>query len=280
MYSLHTSSQTLGKIRIRAGGGLRSLAGEFTRCPLSSSVHIFRFDGDREKIVQKNLMRIAELWMGDHKKFFYASTYSWEFKRTFFTEQDRESLARREELKRELKCRDFDWYHKYIIPEIPTPPSDAHYYGEVANIKTEACWYVAEDGYIGMTYYCFFHRVLPQNLFTIDQIGNLRYRDKCATIDPSTWLMRMRECTLPEGTITFDVVRVRDATNVGHVRAHFLFNGMPRVMCIMQVTNPNKLHYREQMPQLSDCDETMEESFQLWRWTYRFSWNYNFDKPL
>ncbi len=39
-----------------------------------------KVDGDHEKIVQKNLMRIAELWMDDYKKFFLAATYTWKFK--------------------------------------------------------------------------------------------------------------------------------------------------------------------------------------------------------
>ena len=238
----------------------------------------FRFDGDREKIVQKNLMRIAELWMGDHKKFFYASTYSWEFKRTFFTEEDRISLENRQELKRKLQCKDWSWYHKTIVPEIPSPPSDAHYYGEVASTKSEACWYATQDGYVGITYFCFFHRTLPQNLFTIDLEGNMKYNNYCITVDPSTWLMKMRDCNMTPGTVMWDVQRRPDATNVGHVRAHFVFNGQSRTMCVMQVTNPNPVHRGEQMPQLGDCEETNE--FQFWRWTYRFSWDYNFDKPL
>ena len=131
--------------------------------PCSRVAHVFKpfsyaFDGDREKIVQKNLMRIAELWMGDWKKFFYAATYSWEFKHTYFTEKDKYTLEKRRELKRKLGCKDFSWYMKTITPEIPTPPLDALYHGEVANEKTEACLAMHPDGYMGMTYFCFFHR--------------------------------------------------------------------------------------------------------------------------
>lgn len=82
--------------------------------PCSRVAHVFKpfaysFDGDREKIVQKNLMRIAELWMDDYKKFFLASTYTWEFKRTYFTEEDLKSLNQRRELKRNLQCKGFEW---------------------------------------------------------------------------------------------------------------------------------------------------------------------------
>ena len=137
--------------------------GQVLTHPCSRIAHVFkpfsyRFDGDREKIVQKNLMRIAELWMGDWKKFFYAATYSWEFKHTYFTEKDKYTLQKRQNLKKRLGCREFDWYMKTIVPEIPTPPEDATYFGEIANEKTEACWHVAADGYIDMTYFCFFHR--------------------------------------------------------------------------------------------------------------------------
>ena len=65
----------------------------------------YNFNGDHEKIVQKNLMRTAELWMGDWAKYFYASTYIWPSKRTFFTERDKKTLESRKAIKRRLQCR-------------------------------------------------------------------------------------------------------------------------------------------------------------------------------
>ena len=41
-----------------------------------------------------------------------------------------------------------------------------------------------------------------------------------------------------------------------------------------QVTNINKAHHREQMPQLGDCDPKNE--FVHWRWQYKFNFKYDF----
>ena len=40
-----------------------------------------------------------------------------------------------------------------------------------------------------MTYFCFFHRVLPKNQFHIDTNQRLKYDKYCVHIDFSTWLL-------------------------------------------------------------------------------------------
>ncbi len=249
--------------------------------PCSRVAHVFKpfaykFDGDREKIVQKNLMRIAELWMGDYKRYFFAATYNWEIKRTYFTDRDLETLEERRKLKRKLQCKSFDWYMKEITPEIPRPFDDAVYYGEVFSEKTEACWYIAEDNFMAMTYFCFFHRVLPENIFWIDNRQRLRFKDKCLRIHFETWLLTMQDC--PDGDIPekWDVQHYREIA--GWTRVTFQKDGKEEQLCVTQVTNINKQHYNEQMPQLLPCDYSNE--FQHWRWTYKFDFNYKFDKPL
>ena len=50
-----------------------------------------------------------------------------------------------------------------------------------------------------------------------------------------------------------------------------------KTLCLTQVTNVNKIHYKEQMPQLLDCDKTTK--FQKWRWTYKFDYSYDWEGP-
>jgi len=87
-----------------------------------------------------------------------------------------------------------------IIPEVPTPPMDAVYYGELFNLRSELCMYLATDGYVALTSFCFFHRLVPQNIFYIDRLGRLKYRDRCVLVDRDTWLLRVADCPLGGGT--------------------------------------------------------------------------------
>ena len=45
----------------------------------------------------------------------------------------------------------------------------------------------------------------------------------------------------------------------------------------LQVTNINKPHHRQQMPQLGDCDTN--NIFVHWRWQYKYNFKYNFETP-
>ena len=87
--------------------------------------------------------------MDDWKKFFLSATYTWPEKRTYMNEADLRSLENRKHLLESLHCKPFHWYMENIYPEVPTPPIDATWYGEVTNLKTEACLHVHTDGYIG-----------------------------------------------------------------------------------------------------------------------------------
>jgi len=98
----------------------------------------YQFDGNKEEIVQKNLIRVAETWMGGMRKFFYASTRVYTFKRAELTDPDElASLEERKHMRQRLQCRNFEWYMYNIIPEVAVPPMNAAFYGEIKNSKSE-----------------------------------------------------------------------------------------------------------------------------------------------
>jgi len=97
----------------------------------------YQFDGNKEEIVQKNLIRVAETWMDGMRKYFYASTRVYPFKRADITDTDElASLEERRRLRQRLQCRNFEWYMYNIIPEVPVPPMNAVMYGEIRNSRT------------------------------------------------------------------------------------------------------------------------------------------------
>jgi hypothetical protein len=97
----------------------------------------YQFDGNKEDIVQKNLIRVAETWMGGARKYFYASTRIYDFKRAELNEKEElDSLEERKQLRDRLQCRNFYWYLYNVIPEMVVPPMDANFHGEIKSSKS------------------------------------------------------------------------------------------------------------------------------------------------
>ncbi len=251
--------------------------GRVITVPCSRVGHVFKnfpykFDGDKDTIVQKNLMRVAETWMDGMKKYFYAATRVYDFKRVEFDSQELKSLQKRKELRKQLRCNSFEWYMHDIIPEIEPPAMDSVYYGEIMNLKTRACFEPTfEQEYIGMSYYCYEHKIIPRNYFRIDIYGLLRYRDRCVHINPPDPILTIVECPKPGSDLTH--FGTWDLKNMGHTWGQIRVKmkndkGVQVYWCIMQVTNVMDAHKGEQMPQIATCDDNNQ--FQIWSFTYKF----------
>ncbi|ESN98887.1 hypothetical protein HELRODRAFT_121380, partial [Helobdella robusta] len=112
--------------------------GKVTTVTCSHMGHVFKefpytFDGDKEEIVQKNLIRVTETWMDGMRKYFYASTRIFSYKRAELNDEDLQSLNERKLLRKNLGCKNFEWYMYNIMPQLEAPPMDSVFYGEVTN---------------------------------------------------------------------------------------------------------------------------------------------------
>ena len=159
-----------------------------------------------------------------------------------------------------------------IIPEVSVPPMDAVYYGELMNLKSHACFEILDDYYVGMTYYCFEHKLIPKNNFALMRNGLMRYQDKCVKFDERVPILRLAECP----TENLEKFGTWSLLNRGHTWGQLQVSmiggdGKKSTMCIMQVTNVMPAHSREQMPELAACDAKNE--FQLWAFSYKFSFD-------
>lgn len=234
----------------------------------------YSFDGNKEETVQKNLMRVADAWMDGMRKFFYASTRVYSFKQAVFEKDELDTLDVRKELRKKLSCHNFDWYLYNIIPEVDIPPMNAKYYGEIMNIHTRACWEMTEDYYVGLTYFCYDHKIIPKNNFALTADRLLRYRDKCVRILAPKPYMVIDECP-PAGSdqSTLEAFGVWTLENIDVVWGYLKVSrtnvdGVLEYWCIVQVTNAMTEHKDEQMPQLGGC--LKDDPFQRWAFTYAF----------
>ncbi|KAK2190690.1 hypothetical protein NP493_73g00034 [Ridgeia piscesae] len=221
---------------------------------------------------QKNLMRVADLWLGDYRRYFYSSTLIYPGRKTAYTADEKTSLAARFELKKRLQCRNFDWLLSNVAPEVPIPPHDALYHGEIINYRTHACWVVLPDGYLAITFACYEHKLIVDNIFSLNGDGLLMYKDKCVRFMFPLPNLKVERCpqkpTLEYGIWSVSYVDKRWA----QIQVTHRHNDKITVYCVMHVTSAVEPHRRMQMPQTAPC--VNDNPFQLWAFTYRFDYTY------
>ncbi|XP_063070089.1 polypeptide N-acetylgalactosaminyltransferase 5 [Engraulis encrasicolus] len=114
--------------------------GEIEIIPCSRVGHIFRgqnpykFPKDRQKTVERNLARVAEVWLDEYKELFYGHGYHHLLDKTVI---DVGNLTEQIQLRQRLKCKSFKWYLENIYPDMEAPVVKAE--GIVFNPGTRKC---------------------------------------------------------------------------------------------------------------------------------------------
>ncbi|XP_034742425.1 polypeptide N-acetylgalactosaminyltransferase 5 [Etheostoma cragini] len=95
--------------------------GEIEIIPCSRVGHIFRgqnpykFPKDKQKTVERNLARVAEVWLDEYKDLFYGHGYHHLLdKKTI----DIGNLTDQIELRKRLQCKSFKWYLDNVYPDM------------------------------------------------------------------------------------------------------------------------------------------------------------------
>lgn len=112
--------------------------GEIEIIPCSRVGHIFRNDNpysfpkDRMKTVERNLGRVAEVWLDEYKELFYGHG-------DHLIDQglDVGNLTQQRELRKKLKCKSFKWYLENVFPDLKAPIVRAS--GVVINVALGKC---------------------------------------------------------------------------------------------------------------------------------------------
>uniref|UniRef100_A0A8C1R637 Polypeptide N-acetylgalactosaminyltransferase n=1 Tax=Cyprinus carpio TaxID=7962 RepID=A0A8C1R637_CYPCA len=113
--------------------------GEIEIIPCSRVGHIFRGDNpynfpkNRVKTVERNLARVAEVWLDEYKELFYGHGYHHLLDKTEIG-----NLTEQIELRKKLKCKSFKWYLENVYPDLDAPLVKAE--GLIFNVGTRKCF--------------------------------------------------------------------------------------------------------------------------------------------
>ncbi|XP_068185874.1 polypeptide N-acetylgalactosaminyltransferase 5 [Antennarius striatus] len=114
--------------------------GEIEILPCSRVGHIFRgqnpysFPKDRQKTVERNLARVAEVWLDEYKVLFYGHGYQHLLDKNVI---DIGNLTEQIELRKRLQCKNFNWYLKNVYPDMDAPLVKAK--GLMFNVGLRKC---------------------------------------------------------------------------------------------------------------------------------------------
>uniref|UniRef100_G8JLT5 polypeptide N-acetylgalactosaminyltransferase n=1 Tax=Xenopus tropicalis TaxID=8364 RepID=G8JLT5_XENTR len=121
--------------------------GEIEIIPCSRVGHIFRNDNpysfpkDRIKTVERNLVRVAEVWLDDYKEIFYG--HGQHLLKYLPNIGD---LTEQKQLRERLQCKNFNWYIKNVFPDMGTPLLRAT--GMLSNPKLRKCLAIENSTFV------------------------------------------------------------------------------------------------------------------------------------
>ncbi|CAH8828151.1 unnamed protein product [Trichobilharzia szidati] len=196
--------------------------------------HIFRgrspykWDVKVKDPLKRNLLRLAEVWLDDYKRFYYA--------RIGFKSVDYGDISERKALRENLKCHSFEWYLNNIYPELFVP-SKALASGDIENVAAPQCldapipnkkdrktviiktwpchkqggnqfWLLSPENEIRRDDYCWdsgvkegsigllnCHGSHGNQMFTYENDNTIRHQGQCLEMKPNTALVRLARCT-------------------------------------------------------------------------------------
>ncbi|KAH8850309.1 Polypeptide N-acetylgalactosaminyltransferase 5 [Schistosoma japonicum] len=178
--------------------------------------------------LKRNLLRLADVWLDDYKRFFYAHLQ--------FKLMDFGDVSERKALREKLKCHSFDWYLTNIYPELFVP-SKALASGDIESaagpycleaplprkrfrlavkIRANRChrkgnnqfWLLSPNNEIRRHIYCFdsgvesgevklsrCHGSSKNQKFTYETDYTIRHQGKCLEVNLEDSTIKLTECT-------------------------------------------------------------------------------------
>ncbi|OAF69971.1 hypothetical protein A3Q56_02314 [Intoshia linei] len=153
--------------------------------------HIFKdfsysFNGNKLEIIQKNVNIIAEIYMDEWNKYFYAVTQykHGEINKKIQNDINYKNYIRNQKIFINLrKIHNFDWLYRNFIPNYPIPQQYMVLFGEVFTLNSKTCLDLSSE----QIYFsnCFHHRLQTESYFYLTNDGYfcIYQNQKCLMYD-------------------------------------------------------------------------------------------------
>ncbi|KAG9340893.1 hypothetical protein JZ751_020086 [Albula glossodonta] len=153
--------------------------GEIEIIPCSRVGHIFRgenpykFPKDKQKTVERNLARVAEVWLDEYKELFYGHGYHHLLDKNVINIGN---LTDQIKLREKLKCKSFKWYLENVYPEMDAPLVRAQ--GLVFNVGARKCLALEK----GVLFFATCDLTMQNQLFNHTWMRHLQHQQTCISI--------------------------------------------------------------------------------------------------
>lgn len=121
--------------------------GQLEILPCAVVGHVFRSKSPHSfpkgnQVIARNLVRLAEVWMGEYKQIFYRRNREAQH---IFQANSYGDITKRLEVKQRLQCKNFTWYLTNVYPEVFTPELYPQHFGAIRNVGSGTCLDVGEN---------------------------------------------------------------------------------------------------------------------------------------
>lgn len=228
--------------------------GEIEIIPCSRVGHIFRgenpyrFPKDRQKTVERNLARVAEVWLDEYKEVFYGHGYLHLLDRNVI---DVGNLTAQIQLRKKLQCKSFKWYLDNVYPELEAPLVKAE--GLVFNVGTRKCLALEKGSLIFET--CDISK--QSQHFNYSWVKTLRQNNSCVSPQSTRTGVAMEPCdnTKAHQRWLYKANKVLTEHLIGEVS----FRGVSQRVCLEAGPKADGVF-------LKACESS--NSFQKWEFTH------------
>ncbi|XP_013419410.1 inactive polypeptide N-acetylgalactosaminyltransferase-like protein 5 [Lingula anatina] len=191
--------------------------------------------------VQQHVNKVADKWLGQYKKYFYAAT-DYNNPSTSYTDVSMEI----NDLKQIKKCHDFDWYMNTVVLDLFKPVGDLAAFGTLKSQPSSMCFHVEVNQNLeGLRGQCSPAR--ETGIFQLDADGLLRIHDRCVTGETHGYVT-MNDCNPDDKAQTWTITSKKQI---------MLKSGQ---YCLMHNTDPDRERKDRQVLMAQVCRD--DESFQ------------------